>query len=74
MEEPLKLISILDQPQPEMQLMEVTHDMVRLPTMSIFNLPNPSKLPQKLHLSSMATTTMDGVELYTLHAWHIHHL
>jgi hypothetical protein len=28
--------------------LELPHDMMRLPTTSIFNLPNPSKLPQKL--------------------------
>jgi hypothetical protein len=36
--------------------------------------PNPRKHPHLVLAPSMATTTMDELELNTAHAWQIHHL
>jgi hypothetical protein len=55
-------------------LLEVTQDMVSTSPKSLTIFPTSHGHSQKLPLSSMATTTMDGVELHNHHAWHIHHM
>ena len=68
------MIYVLKLFKPKLLHLEVVHGMVSKPQPISLTSPNPSKNPHELHLSSMATTTTDGVELTTARAWHIQHL